>query len=137
MVFIVIIFCLLFFFMYVVGVHNTEYFVDDPSICAPDSPKSNNQTSESKSLLKTSIRKIDTEPSRNSNPEIGRRSSSAGPRNGRLQVSRIVGPDAYYMGIVDFQQLYNFEKKVLFFFYFDSNNIIMIMIIILLGGEIF
>ncbi len=23
-----------------------------------------------------------------------------------------MGPDAYYMGIVDFQQLYNFEKKV-------------------------
>ena len=28
------------------------------------------------------------------------------------QVSRIVGPEAYYMGIVDFQQLYNISKKV-------------------------
>jgi hypothetical protein len=55
----------------------------------------------------------------------------SGPRNGRLmvravgylighivrltlpiQVSRIVGPEAYYMGIVDFQQLYDISKKV-------------------------
>jgi hypothetical protein len=33
------------------------------------------------------------------------------PRNGRLKVNRIVGPEAYYMGIVDFQQLYNLSKK--------------------------
>lgn len=37
-------------------------------------------------------------------------------RNGRLKVNRIVGPEAYYMGIVDFQQLYNISKKVSFFY---------------------
>lgn len=37
--------------------------------------------------------------------------NSATPRNGRLKVNRIVGPEAYYMGIVDFQQLYNLSKK--------------------------
>lgn len=26
-------------------------------------------------------------------------------------MNRIVGPEAYYMGIVDFQQLYNLSKK--------------------------
>jgi hypothetical protein len=28
-----------------------------------------------------------------------------------LKVNRIVGPEAYYMGIVDFQQLYNLSKQ--------------------------
>lgn len=33
--------------------------------------------------------------------------------NGRFQATRVVGPEAYYMGIVDFQQQYDFEKKVM------------------------
>lgn len=114
------------FACYLVGVHNTEYVVDDPTICAPDSPKTSNHLSEPKSLLKSSIRKIDPESNRNSSSEMVRRSSCAGPRNGRLQVSRIVGPDAYYMGIVDFQQLYNFEKKVI------TNKFLSILIMICL-----
>lgn len=40
-----------------------------------------------------------------------RRASVPPPRNGRLKVNRIVGPEAYYMGIVDFQQLYNLSKQ--------------------------
>lgn len=42
--------------------------------------------------------------------------STAPPLNGRMAVSRIVGPEAYYMGIVDFQQQYDFSKKMERFF---------------------
>jgi hypothetical protein len=110
----------------VVGVHNTEYIVDDPSICAPDSPFATITSNSDVKLLKTSVRKVDADGRNISNDSHPRRSSLLHPRNGRLQVtsppysallilcqvSRIVGPDAYYMGIVDFQQQYNFEKKV-------------------------
>lgn len=47
----------------------------------------------------------------------GKRTSSAdsskrGISSGRYQATRVVGPEAYYMGIVDFQQQYDFGKKV-------------------------
>ena len=30
----------------------------------------------------------------------------------RLRVSRIVGPESYYLGIIDYLQKWNFQKKV-------------------------
>jgi hypothetical protein len=30
----------------------------------------------------------------------------------RPQVHKIIGPDAYFMGIIDFQQRWNFAKRV-------------------------
>ncbi len=74
---------------FVVGVHNTEYFVDDPNICAPESPKISNSSADSKMVPKVSLRKMDVDGNRPSNVDPNtplRRSSVAGPRNGRLQV---------------------------------------------------
>jgi hypothetical protein len=31
----------------------------------------------------------------------------------RLEVYKVVGPDAYFIGIIDFQQKWNFGKKVI------------------------
>ena len=56
----------------------------------------------------------------NKMPSMGSREDlsivSRAPLNGRMAVSRIVGPEAYYMGIVDFQQQYDFGKKLERFF---------------------
>lgn len=73
-------------YFYVVGVHNTEYIVDDPSICAPDSPFSS-MTSDVKSLSKNSVRKVDADGHNLSSDPNPRRSSILPPRNGRLQVT--------------------------------------------------
>jgi hypothetical protein len=67
-----------------VGVHNTEYFVDDPTICAPDSPF--NTVTDVKALLKTSVRKVDADGRNLSHDSAVRRSSLLNSRNGRLQV---------------------------------------------------
>jgi hypothetical protein len=36
----------------------------------------------------------------------------------KLEVFKVVGPDSYFIGIIDFQQKWNFNKKVFFFLVF-------------------
>jgi hypothetical protein len=40
----------------------------------------------------------------------------------RLDVMRVIGPDSYYIGIIDFQQRWNIKKKVNFRFLFLSHQ---------------
>lgn len=117
-----------------VGVHNTDYVVDDAFDVALKSSLTTSSAFESKVVKSTkrkdsSILSIEDlsevrspiQDSFDSNETDSSRvlslhPLSSCPRNGRLKVNRIVGPEAYYMGIVDFQQLYNFSKKAERFF---------------------
>lgn len=105
-----------------VGVHNTEYHVDEemgkqspskpPPVVQEDSPSSHSKPQRRKtltskpSMLATNTSKEDLASLTDKAP------TPASPLNGRMAVSRIVGPEAYYMGIVDFQQQYDFSKKM-------------------------
>eukprot|EP00602_Paraphysomonas_sp_CaronLab_P002811 CAMPEP_0185026992 /NCGR_PEP_ID=MMETSP1103-20130426/11740_1 /TAXON_ID=36769 /ORGANISM="Paraphysomonas bandaiensis, Strain Caron Lab Isolate" /LENGTH=1008 /DNA_ID=CAMNT_0027560801 /DNA_START=160 /DNA_END=3186 /DNA_ORIENTATION=- len=122
-----------------VGVHNTEYVVDDATgfdgIHKTSTGSSTNIESKviTKSRTSKSDRKSEEEVKspilaaasggRDRNESDSslawvseRASQTTTPRSGRLHVSRIVGPEAYYMGIVDFQQLYDIGKKAERFF---------------------
>jgi hypothetical protein len=75
-----------------------------PSLCSPAASEEKNDR----------ISSLDSDGMSEANPHLlslRQAAASAAPRNGRLKVNRIVGPEAYYMGIVDFQQLYNLSKK--------------------------
>ncbi len=98
--------------MCLVGVHNTEYFVDEEQ-----GGVSNNKPQlgvADKNRRRISVIKPTTSRSDDNlaNMKDNTTSVSKTPLNGRMAVSRIVGPEAYYMGIVDFQQKYDFSKKV-------------------------
>ncbi len=43
---------------------------------------------------------------------LGESDSKPKKKSKRLEVSRVVGPDTYIMGIIDFQQKWNLNKKV-------------------------
>lgn len=83
-----------------VGVHTTHFYVDqneereNRNICGENDPRRRTISCD-KSLKQRSI-------------ELNERGS-----NGRFQATRVVGPEAYYMGIVDYQQQYDFGKKVI------------------------
>ena len=119
------------FYLSAVGVHNTEYHVDDDAssqnlnMTPPPDEKESPSTGQKKPQRR---RTLSSKNSIGGMPSIGSREdlnasmdsvpppSPAAPINGRMAVSRIVGPEAYYMGIVDFQQQYDFSKKMERFF---------------------
>ena len=87
--------------MYVVGVHNTEYVVGDTASSVASDRKFNETPN--------SLDNVD--------PELDERISDDMLNDDdmrRLQVSHVVGPKAYYIGIVDFQQEFDLPKKVMF-----------------------
>lgn len=120
-----------------VGVHNTEYDVTETRSRSPSRASSNEEdedsigsienplhqtpissnirdspvtgkSSKTKSLLKRSNTSSDLELSSNVSSE-----SAASPYfSKRLLVSRVVGPESYYMGIIDYQQTWTFSKQV-------------------------
>jgi 1-phosphatidylinositol-4-phosphate 5-kinase len=103
-----------------VGVHNTEYHVDEemgktkpPLAAVEDSPGQRKPQ-----RRKTLTSKQNSLPPSNSKEDLAEllEKAPSSPLNGRMAVSRIVGPEAYYMGIVDFQQQYDFSKKMERFF---------------------
>lgn len=104
-----------------VGVHNTEYHVDEEkdtgSMSEPDSPKSSGKKPQRRRTLSSKNSGAFMSNS-GSKEDLSSLSSVPAPHplNGRMAVSRIVGPEAYYMGIVDFQQQYDFSKKLERFF---------------------
>jgi hypothetical protein len=109
----------------VVGVHNTEYHVDEDVSVGNHSPNKPPPDEKNSPVQKKPERRrtLSTKNSLGGMPSIGSRedlsmseSSVSPPINGRMAVSRIVGPEAYYMGIVDFQQQYDFSKKMERFF---------------------
>lgn len=106
-----------------VGVHNTEYQVDEemgrmhspskpPPLIEEDSP-SQRKPHRRKTL---STKQTSFGPSNSKEDLTALEKSPGAGLNGRMAVSRIVGPEAYYMGIVDFQQKYDFGKKMERFF---------------------
>lgn len=122
--------------MFTVGVHNTEYHVDEEVSLSslpttPARPPLPDDVEESPSPQPQTLSGGPKKPQRRRTlsskasmglPSIGSREDLAAMEsaqapasaaiNGRMAVSRIVGPEAYYMGIVDFQQQYDFSKKV-------------------------
>ena len=86
-----------------VGVHNTEYVVDDILSVSAE------RTSETARRLTTGLRKTSDAADLGSMGSI----SGSGTFSARHHVSKIVGPEAYYIGIVDFQQEWDFSKKVI------------------------
>jgi len=118
-----------------VGVHNTEYVVDDATSFDGLHKTSTGSSTSTETTIVPQHRTYRVEeksydvvksPLLSASHEMDRgnrvtdysthTSSTSSPRNGRLHVSRIVGPEAYYMGIVDFQQLYDISKKAERFF---------------------
>ena len=98
--------------MCLVGVHNTEYFVDEDHGGASNNKPQMGAADKNRrriSVIKPSTSRSDDDLS---SMKDNSTSASKTPLNGRMAVSRIVGPEAYYMGIVDFQQKYDFSKKV-------------------------
>ena len=115
-----------------VGVHNTEYEVEDEGLSRHDESLISTE-SESEDIRETakfdkqmnsalkrraSVRSVVTNSnttghdSRIPSSTGSAASSMIGPTGGRLQVSRVVGPKAYYIGIVDYQQKWDLNKKV-------------------------
>ena len=103
-----------------VGVHNTEYIVKDESeaslgpqavrMSSVNGKKENIDISTispfgvpQKTLVKTTSKDINEEKK---NDEISLALAK------KLDVYRVVGPDAYFFGIIDFQQEWNLKKKV-------------------------
>jgi 1-phosphatidylinositol-4-phosphate 5-kinase len=101
-----------------VGVHNTEYQVDEVpgshSPSKPPFPDEDNSPQQKPQRRRT----LSTKNAWGSKDDLSGLESGVptAPINGRMAVSRIVGPEAYYMGIVDFQQQYDFSKKMERFF---------------------
>jgi len=110
-----------------VGVHNTEYAVDDEDgdsrgsgldqstvtealqMGSPGSQDGDRPTLIPNSALRrrNSVRSVVAPGS-----EAPSRTPDDGPITGRLEVSRVVGPKAYYLGIVDYQQKWDISKQV-------------------------
>ena len=72
-------------------------------------------------IIILSFHSLDSDAASDRSRVFSFRPTSLQQRNGRLKVNRIVGPEAYYMGIVDFQQLYNVSKKVCLIIYLFIN----------------
>lgn len=97
-----------------VGVHNTEYMVSGDS--------KENETSQPKLSLSPFSKSADSTDSTGVYPGLSTPASStplSSPLPGselnkshRLMVSRVVGPEAYYMGIIDYQQKWNLQKRL-------------------------
>lgn len=81
------------------GVHNTEYVVGDTASSVASDRKYNETPN--------SLDYVDPELDERISDEILNDDDMR-----RLQVSHVVGPKAYYIGIVDFQQEFDFPKKV-------------------------
>jgi hypothetical protein len=101
-----------------VGVHNTQYEVRGDHV-AP----SQGSGSPSKPTTSDSSTAESTNPLLTSSINNSKHFTNHGDGNfldnfdenvesKRLEVSRVVGPDTYIMGIIDFQQQWNFSKKV-------------------------
>lgn len=93
----------------IVGVHNTEYEVQ----LSPDGEKRAKKLSYDDN--ETPVDRLAKAVSINN---VNRHSSSAGSDESelsstrKLDVFRVVGPDAYFMGIIDYQQKWTMKKKV-------------------------
>lgn len=139
-----------------VGVHNTEYQVDEEipptpttsptptlhpdSVAQQDSPRMRTISSSPSSsfshrspggLQDLESETIGEDWVSNTSPVLTSTTSGTTPGNttatatataaikGRIGVSRVVGPESYYMGIVDFQQQYDISKKVYIAWYYS------------------
>lgn len=112
-----------------VGVHNTEYDVllSDGSVAASTAPSSSpNGSPVRRALLKKSstANVLSSSPSGSGSGKHVESEKSGGAAAAReesadgvsitrkLEVYRVAGPDAYFMGIIDYQQKWNLKKKV-------------------------
>jgi hypothetical protein len=103
-----------------VGVHNTQYAVkEEDEVDSPVRfrPKTSSADVDGNAetinpLMRETVAFVPGphgfSPSSSSNG-TGKRLKSK-----RLEVSRVVGPQSYIMGIIDFQQQWNFRKKVFY-----------------------
>jgi hypothetical protein len=110
----------LYIYMNLVGVHNTEYAVRSeditpfsastpsrppPSLSAP-SPLASMNPLQTEARLSNNVLKS------HSSVNAAAAAAQSSLKTRRLEVSRVVGPDSYQIGIIDFQQQWNFNKKV-------------------------
>ena len=98
-----------------VGVHKAEFYVDEKEL-RRRSDTQDDQDQDYDAERRRTVSSVGSNSSQYS-LSVSRgtttlNNSSLPRRNGRLLASRVVGPEAFYMGIVDFQQKYNFSKKV-------------------------
>ena len=87
-----------------IGVHTTEYDVD----VNVNAEEERSLSIESLGSNSSASRKLKKVPSNVNNQSM--------VSDKRLQVSKVVGPEAYYIGIVDFQQQFDFKKRTERFF---------------------
>lgn len=107
-----------------VGVHNTEYVVNDNEAVAITAPKlvrnptfgnrENEEHVEEESPHAKLVAKLRSKPdnSRKSTSTESKCDTASLALTKKLEVYRVVGPDAYFFGIIDFQQEWNMKKKV-------------------------